>query len=448
MSKRKESRRDFIKLVSAGAAGSAISWDAVSYARIIGANDRIGVGVVGFSERAQEALIPALQANAAAQNFEIVAVSDIWRLRREEGATFLNKLTGKTIAQARNNDELYGMKEVQAVIIATADHQHALHGVEAVRAGRDAYIEKPLANTMADARAVLKAVKESGRIVQIGTQRRSGRETIKAREFIQSGEFGEVNMVQMTSNANQPMRWRRPNLVEALRKEETDWKRFLMGRTKDEWDAQKYIEFRLYWPYSSGIPCQWMVHQIDSLHFITGLSRPRSVTAQGGVYSWRDGRTNPDTLTAIFDYGPLNDPAKGFQVIFHSLMNNSAGGSGDVYHSINGVFNASTGKVSPEGGLTERYAKGRKPTSLVEKSLFEEAKPGVKVEGSVQAHMRNWMECIRSRKPAIADIQAGYQHSVALCMTIAAMHSGRRATFDEAKQEVTLTNEKPLGPTA
>ena len=213
--------------------------------------------------------------------------------------------------------------------------------------------------------------------LEIGTQRRSGRETIKAREFIQSGEFGEVDLVQMTSNANQPMRWRRPALVAALRKEETDWKRFLMGRTKDEWDAQKYIEFRLYWPYSSGIPCQWMVHQIDALHFITGLSRPRSVTAQGGVYSWRDGRTNPDTLTAIFDYGPLNDPAKGFQVIFHSRMNNSAGGSGDVYHSINGVFNASTGKVSPEGGLTERYAKGRKPTSLVEKSLFVERRsPG------------------------------------------------------------------------
>src|SRR5262245_56973079 len=111
MSKRKNQRRDFIKLVSTGAPGSEISWDAASYARVIGANDRIGVGVVGFSERAQEALIPALAANAEAQNFEIVAVSDIWRQRREEGAAFLNKLTGKTIAQARNNDELFEMKE-------------------------------------------------------------------------------------------------------------------------------------------------------------------------------------------------------------------------------------------------------------------------------------------------------------------------------------------------
>jgi predicted dehydrogenase len=448
MSKLKDSRRDFIKRASAGAAGSAIGsaigWEAVSYARVIGANDRIGVGIVGFSERAQEALIPALQANAAAQNFEIVAVSDIWRLRREEGAAFVNKLTGKSVAQARNNDELYEMKDVQAVIITTADHQHALHGVEAMRAGRDAYIEKPLANTMAAARAVLKAAKETGRVAQIGTQRRSGKSTIKARDFIQSGEFGELSLVQMTTNANQPMRWRRPKLVESLRKDDTDWKRFLMGRTKDEWDAHKYVEFRLYWPYSSGIPCQWMVHQIDALHFVTGFTRPRSVVAQGGIYSWRDGRINPDTVTAVFDYGPLDDPAKGFQVIFHSRMNNSAGGSGDVYHSINGVFNATTGKVSPEGGLTERYAKGRKPTSLTPKSLSEEAKPGMKTESDIDAHMRNWMECVRSRKQPVADIEAGYQHSVALCMTIAAMRSGRRATFEEAKQEVTLTNGHPL----
>ncbi len=444
MSKLKDSRRDFIKRASAGAVGSTIVWDAASYARVMGANDRVGVGIVGFSERSQEALIPALRANAAAQNFEIVAVSDIWRLHREEGAAFISNLTGKTVAQARNNDELYEMKDVQAVVIGTADHQHALHGIEAMRAGRDAYIEKPLANTMADARAVLKVAKETGRIVQIGTQRRSGEKAIKAREFIQSGEFGELTQVQFMTNANQPMRWRRPKLVAALRKDETDWNRFLMGRTKDEWDAHKYIEFRLYWPYSSGIPCQWMVHQLDALHYVSGFTRPRSVVAQGGIYSWRDGRNNPDTVTAVFDYGPLDDPAKGFQVIFQSRLNNAAGGSADIYHSINGVFNATNGKVSPEGGLTERYAKGRKPTSLTPGSVFDEAKLRGSGDLDILAHMRNWMECIRSRKQPVADIEAGYQHSVALCMTIAAMRSGSRATFDEAKQEVILAKEKML----
>jgi len=439
------SRRSFIKLTSAGVLGTAVGWDAASYARIPGSNERISVGVVGFSERAMEALIPAFQAISTAQNCEIVAVSDIWSLRREEGSAFLNKLTGKPIAKARNNDELYGMKNVQAVIIATADHQHALHGVDAVRAGRDAYIEKPLANQMADAHAILKAVKETKRIVQVGTQRRSARTTQRAKEFIQSGEFGEITMVEMCTNANQPMRWRRPDLVAALRQEDTDWKRFVMNRTNDAFDPHKYIEFRLYWPYSSGIPDQWMVHQIDALHFITGLSRPRSVVANGGVYSWRDGRVNPDTVTAVFDYGPFGDSTRGFQVIYSSRMNNSAGGNRDLYYSINGMFNASTGKVTPEGGLTERYAKKvAKPTTLTEKMLYSErddAEPtdaNVKADPTVVAHMRNWIDCVRSRQSAIAGIEAGYNHSVALCMTIAALHTGKRATFEDAKQEVVL----------
>lgn len=445
MTNHASSRRSFIKLTSAGALGTAVGWNAVSYARIPGSNDRISVGVVGFSERAMEALIPAFQAISGAQNCEIVAVSDIWNLRREEGSAFINKLTGKSIAKARNNDELYGMKNVQAVIIATADHQHALHGVEAVRAGRDAYIEKPLANHMADAHAILKAVKETKRIVQVGTQRRSARSTQRAKEFIQSGEFGEITMVEMCTNANQPMRWRRPDLVAALRQEDTDWKRFVMQRTNDAFDPHKYIEFRLYWPYSSGIPDQWMVHQIDALHFITGLSRPRSVVANGGIYSWRDGRINPDTVTAVFDYGPLGDSTKGFQVIYSSRMNNSTGGNRDLYYSINGMFNASTGKVTPEGGLTERYAKKvAKPTTLTEKMLYseredtEQADANVKADPTVVAHMRNWIDCVRNRQSAIAGIEAGYNHSVALCMTIAALHTGKRATFEDAKQEVVL----------
>ncbi|MCI0392190.1 MAG: Gfo/Idh/MocA family oxidoreductase [Acidobacteria bacterium] len=446
MTNYQNSRRNFIKLTAAGAVGGAVSLNAASYARIPGANDRIGIGIVGFSERAQAALIPAVLKIADEQNCEIVAVSDIWKPRREEGAAWIGKQTGKTISEARNNDELYAMKNVNAVIIATADHQHAPHGVEAARAGRDVYVEKPLANRMADAQAVLKAVKETKRIVQIGTQRRSAGNTIRAKEFIQSGELGPINMVEMTSHANHPGRWRRPKLVESLRKEETDWQRFLMGRTKDAFDPHKYIEYRLYWPYSSGIPCQWMVHQIDALHFITGLERPRSVSANGGIYQWRDGRINPDTVTAVFDYGPLNDPSKGFQVVFSSRMGNSANGDSDTYYSKDGAFEVNTGKVSREGGLIERYVSGAwKATALRERTLSEERKSAEKADtragadNSVVAHMRNWLECVRSRKSPAADIHAGYNHSVALCMTIAALHSGRRITFDDAKQEVALS---------
>jgi predicted dehydrogenase len=183
-----------------------------------------------------------------------------------------------------NNDELYKLKEVDAVIISTADFQHALHTIEAVKTGRDSYTEKPFAETMDDAIAALKAVKSSNKIVQIGSQRRSGANYKAAADFIQQGKFGPVTMVELTWNVNQPGRWRRPALVDKIREEDIDWKRFLMNRPYEKWDPRKYLEYRLFWPYSSGMPGQWMSHQIDTVHWFTKLNHPRSVTANGGIY--------------------------------------------------------------------------------------------------------------------------------------------------------------------
>ena len=336
------SRRAFLKATGAGVAGSAVVSSASSYASILGANDRVRVGLVGFSDRTRDALIPAFLKDASALNFEIVAVSDIWSLRREEGAAYVEKRSGKRPVTTRNNEELYDRKDVDAVIVATADFQHALHGVEAVRAGRDAYVEKPLANTMADARAIRQAVKETGKIVQIGTQRRSTPVYQKACDFIRSGQFGDIVMVEMTWNVNQPGRWRRPDVVPKLREQDTDWKRYRLNRPVEPFDARKYLEFRLFWPYSSGIPDQWLVHQIDTVHWFTGFPRPRSVVANGGIYFWTDGRRNWDTMTAVFDYGPLDDPAKGFQVVYSSRMTNSAGGTKELYYSNGGTTSTRT----------------------------------------------------------------------------------------------------------
>jgi predicted dehydrogenase len=179
---------------------------------------------------------------------------------------------------------LYARKDVDAVIIATADFQHAYHGTEAVNAGRDAYVEKPTAHTMADARMFRAAVHKSGKIVQVGTQRRSTPAYIKAAEYIKSGAFGDIVMVEMTWNVNQPGRWRRPDVVPLLKEEDTDWKRYSLGRSMGSFDARKYLEFRLFWPFSSGIPDQWLVHQIDTVHWFTGLPHPRSCVANGGIY--------------------------------------------------------------------------------------------------------------------------------------------------------------------
>src|SRR5215469_4637073 len=176
-------RRDFLKMGGAALAGAAVSWNAKSYARVIGANDRIGVGVIGCGDRMKDGLIPAFHLNSKDMNFEFVAVSDIWSHQREQGVAYIQKVCGCTADPVRNNDELYARKDVDAVLIATADFQHALHGVEAVKAGRDAYVEKPTAHTMADAKAFRNAVKETGKIVQVGTQRRSTPSYQKAAEY-------------------------------------------------------------------------------------------------------------------------------------------------------------------------------------------------------------------------------------------------------------------------
>jgi len=443
MSQENVSRRTFLKVAGAGVAGTALSSNAASYANILGANDKVRVGIVGFSDRSRSTLIPAFHSHSKELNFDFVALSDIWKKRREEGVAFVQKLTGSNIAPARNNEELYDRKDVDAVIVATADFQHAQHGVQAVRAGRDAYVEKPMANTMADAREIRKAVQETEKIVQIGTQRRSARNYQRAYEFIRSGEFGDIVAVEMTWNVNQPGRWRRPDLVTALREEDTDWKRFLVNRPEAPFDARRYCEFRLFWPYSSGIPDQWMVHQIDTVHWFTGLPRPRSVVANGGIYHWHDGRKNWDTMTAVFDYGPLQDPAKGFQVMYSSRQTNSAGDVKELYRSNGGTLDLDKNLISSEGGLEANYAQEMKmqpnklPTRpLVDKAVSMETGTNTGVDEATSANMRNWMECVRSRKNPNADIEAGYSHSVALCMTIAAIQTGQRVTFDDDKQEV------------
>jgi predicted dehydrogenase len=296
-------------MATAGTYLGALGFSPKSYANIVGANDRVRAGVVGFSDRFRFSLLPAFLNHHKEMNFDIVAVSDIWKTRREEGQAILKEKFGHDITACVNNDALYKMKDLDAVIISTADFQHALHTVEAVKAGCDTYTEKPFAETMEDARAALKAVRESKKIVQIGSQRRSGTNYHAAANFVKSGKFGPITMVELTWNVNQPGRWRRKTLVDQIKESDTDWKRFQMNRPVEAWDPRKYLEFRLFWPYSSGLPGQWMSHQIDTVHWFSGLKNPRSVVANGGIYVWKDGRKNWDTLLAAFDYGPSNDPA-------------------------------------------------------------------------------------------------------------------------------------------
>jgi predicted dehydrogenase len=442
---KKNSRRSFIAQAALAGAGVFVTkagWSAQSYRRIIGANERVRVGVVGFSDRHRASHAPCFMNHYKEMNFDIVAVSDLWNKRRDDGSAFWKEKMGHDIVACRNNEELYDKKLADAVFISTADFQHARHAIEAVKAGCDVYCEKPFAESMEDARAALKAIKASDRIVQIGSQRRSGGNYHAANDFIRAGKFGPITMVELTWNVNQPGRWRRPDLVAQLQEKDTDWKRFIMNRPAEAFDPRKYLEYRLFWPYSSGLPGQWMSHQIDTVHWFSGLAHPRSVTANGGIYVWKDGRRNWDTITAVFDYGPKEDPTNGFQVVFRSRMHNGDDDPTEIYYSNGGELNLDTNKVSPKGGLRKNHAEAMKMQAnlLPEMTLssVEKVASGANTGGDklTSAHVRNWMDCIRSRQQPNAPVEAGYSHSIANIMTTAACHTGQKATFDEKTQEV------------
>jgi predicted dehydrogenase len=419
-------RRDFLKTTSAALAATTLpAWTARSYAAIPGANDRVRTAVVGCGDRMKQSLIPAFAEHAKDQNFEFVAVCDIWNKRREEGKDYIKKASGFDVEPGANTDALYARTDI-----------------DAVNAGRDAYVEKPTAHFMEDARNFRAAVHKTGKIVQVGTQRRSTPSYMKAAEYIKSGAFGDIVMVEMCWNVNQPGRWRRPDVVPLLKEQDTDWHRYCMGVIKDQFDARKYLEFRLFWPYSSGIPDQWLVHQIDTVHWFTGLPHPRSVVANGGIYHWKDGRTNWDTMTAVFDYGPLDDLSKGFQVQYTSRFTNAANGVKELYYSNGGMIDMDKQTVTDTGGLSAREAAamGLKENKLKSMSLGEAAASSNDAntgkDPQTGANMLNWMECVRSRKTPNASIEAGYSHSIALCMNVAAIQTGQKVTFDDKTQQV------------
>ncbi len=442
-------RRDFIKKAALGSAALTIGGmglSAKSYGNILGSNDKIRVGILGFSNRFKDSLGPSFLKYANEMNFEFVAIGDIWNRRRQEGQSWIKEKTGKEVFLARNSDELWEQK-LDAVIVSTADFQHALHLAEAVEAGCDVYCEKPFAETMDDAILALKAAKKSKKVIQIGSQRRSGPNYAAAADYIQSGKFGNITMVEMTWNVNQPGRWRLPSLISSIKESDTDWKRYLMNRPYEPWDPRKYCEYRLFWPYSSGIPGQWMSHQVDTVNWFSKLPHPRSVAANGGIYMWKDGRKNFDTMTAVFDYGAFDKPDEGFQVLYSSRMHNSSGGTKEWYFSNGGKLDLDTNRVSSEGGMQEREASAMN----MKANLLEDFElPQIKAESGVSmgsdpltdAHIKNWMQCVRDKNVLTnAPVEAGYNHSIANIMVTAALRTGQKAVFDQKTQQVIAGGE-------
>ena len=430
-------RRDFAKLAGAAAlAGPSLN--------VLGANDRVRVACVGYSDRFRGSLLPTFMAAQKELNFDMVAVADLWKKRLYENAKpELEKKLGHSIETFTSDIDLYeNGKDIDAVIISTADFQHAQHATHAVNAGKDAYCEKPMAEDMYSANMLKDAVDAKrnagfapGAVIQIGSQRRSGAAYHAAKEYIHSGKFGNISFIDLCWNVNQSRRWRRSEqLVASLKKEDVDWNMWLLDRDPDKYkfDPRKYLEFRLFWPFSSGIPGQWMCHQIDTVAWFTGLNYPRKAVASGGTYAWADGRQSYDTFTTILEYGEDNKPGTGFQAVFQSRQTNAARGNVEKYYGPNGTIDLIKGVVSNEG------VEKAKPHEEKLTANYQKAETAANTGGDplTSAHMRNWMQCVRSRQNPNAPVEAGYWHTVSLIMANAAMRTGLVGTFDPVKRQV------------
>jgi predicted dehydrogenase len=348
---------------------------------------------------------------AEESNAEITAVCDIWAKNLDRGAKQVQEWWGKEPRKCRHLDEILALKDLDGLIVATADFQHAKMLAQTVRAGKDIYCEKPMANDLHDGKDALKAVEETGRIVQIGTQRRSEGIWPAAAEMIRSGILGTISKVECEWNYFGP-RWRRDD-VDEVKEQDTDWKAFLMGKKYRPWDPHQYMEWRLYKDFSGGIPDQWMSHIIDVVHLLTGEQFPKSVVAHGGTYVWKDGRENGDTFHALLEY------PKGFLVSYSTKFGNSAGDGMKIYGT-NGTLDCNTWKITGEGGGGD---------GKIKEEIVIQPQPNV-------SHMKNWLDCVRSRKPTNADIHAGYSHALAIIMATRALHSGKKVSYDPVKQEM------------
>ena len=407
----KLTRREFITKTAAGTAGLALAGSGLlSSARVLGANDRLSIGIVGPGQRGRS-LMNDVHKLSEECNAEITAVCDIWTLNLDRGANTVKDWWGTEPRKFRHLEDMLALEDLDGVIIASADFQHAKMLAESVKAGKDVYCEKPMANDLGDARKALKAVSESGQVVQIGTQRRSDGRHAAAVDFVQSGQLGTLSKIDLGWNYF-GARWRRGD-VDEVREEDTEWKRFLMGKKYRPFDPHQYMEWRLFRDFSSGIPDQWMSHMIDVVHWLTGEQFPKSVVAHGGTYVWKDGRENGDTFHALLEY------PKGFLVSYETKFGNSAGDHA-LFYGTRGTFDLNAWKATGDGAPKD---------DRIEGEIVIEPLPG-------ENHMKNWLDCMRSRKTPNADVVAGYSHSIATIMATRALDSGEKVFYDPAKQQI------------
>ena len=416
------------------AGGAALASSALSYSRIAGANDRISLCHIGNGSRGEELDVIASQLKTS-HNVEMTTVCDLWRVNREKAIATNAKYYGRTPRGFQYFEDVLALKDVDAVIISTPEHSHSPILKMAVEAGKDVYVEKPMGNVLAEAKAARDAVTKSGRIVQVGTQHRSEPYPRAACELIQTGVLGDVSKVEIVWNYHGP-RWRGRPESKLIREADTDWRKWLLTKPYRPFDPQIYCEFRLYKEFSSGIPDQWMSHAIDLVHWYMDDNFPHSVVANGGIYAWHDGRENADTFQALLEY------PKGFLVSYSTSFGNDAPGFTRYMGKKATLFNIG-GEGSPLYQLVEEKG-NHEDDPEVDKQRSSKyvllpgqtGLPPMGIDDMSTEHMANWFECLRSRQQPHCTVQTGFAHSVACIMAAQSYWSGKKLYWDAASETV------------
>lgn len=398
-----DSRRNFVGKVAYGLAGTL----AAGPARVLGANERVRVGLIGAGDRGME-LVNHLR---ACTDVEIVAVSDIYAKHLDRAAA---TLTGA--ATYRDHRALLDARDVDAVVIATPQHLHAAHFQDALGAGKHVYLEKTAALTVAEAKQMRSAYRASTKIVQIGHQACSSGHAADVRQFLRDPQnVGRITAIAMHSHRNTPQgkaQWARPAmLTPELNEGSVDWAAF---DAKRPFDANRYAHWRYFWDYSGGTIFEYMSQQMSFWYKMLDLQIPRSATTTGGVFLWNDGREVPDTVTVA-----LEQP-EGMMISWVSgLGNNQMGVTEDVL--------GANGTISR--GTQVKYT----PQKMNRPDLREV--PG-RTAHTPQAHVQNFIDAIRLGTEPSCGFDLGYRVSIACRMAVESYRQGRTVRWNESREDI------------
>lgn len=381
---------------------AAVALTALSYSRVLGANDRVGLGLIGAGNRGMGVL-----GNFQKQpEVDVRAVCDIYGERIDRAQQKAPRAQG-----FRDHRKLLELREVDAVLIATPDHWHKGTAIDALNAGKDVYVEKPLTRKPEEGPEIVKAARVNDRICQVGMQQRSGTLYLEARErFIHSGLIGKVGHVRCVWNTGFPGKL---PVEPRHQPSNLDWARFLGPVKWRDWNPGQYLNFRAFLDFGGGKMTDFGAHWIDVAHMFLGVDAPESVRASGGIFYPRgDDRTAPDNISALYRY-------PGFTLQFESLSVTSGPPYGVEFYGEGGRLFINRQKYEWEpagkGAQTVVVQSPREPT----------------IE-----HVRNFLDCCRSRKLPNGDVYIGHRSAQACLLAVQAYQENRTLHFDGVREEV------------